>query len=89
MTWLLAMFYLVPAAFATLAFWMVWRLTRLIDLSLSTRRAIFVVLGTLALAPMLCPRASSTLHGYHTVCCWPNPIPRTTFNSRVTQSRLS
>ena len=55
MTPLLLSFYLVPAAVVLVAFWAVWRLVRLLDLSVSARRTLFVVIGTMGLAPMLVP----------------------------------
>jgi hypothetical protein len=58
MGWLFASFYFVPAAIGSLGFWAVWRLTRLIELELTTRRLFFAFLGALVFAPMLVPVAA-------------------------------
>src|SRR5215471_15080328 len=58
MFWLFASFYIVPAAFGLIGFWALWRLTRLIELGLATRRVVFAVLGAIVFAPMLVPVAT-------------------------------
>src|SRR5437762_1105024 len=55
MPWLFAGFYFVPAAVGALGFWALWRLARLIELGLVTRRVLFGALGALVFAPMLVP----------------------------------
>jgi hypothetical protein len=55
LTALFLSFYFVPAAIVLIALWAVWRLVRLVDLSVGTRRVLFVALGTIGLAPMLVP----------------------------------
>ncbi len=55
MGWLFASFYLIPAAASILIFWSVWRLLRLLELTLIARRIAFILLGTLLLAPVLVP----------------------------------
>ena len=49
---ILAAVFLFPAACVLLVFWGVWRLVRLAGLPLYIRRILFIVLGTLAFAPM-------------------------------------
>ena len=44
-----------PSLFGLLAFLSLWQLSRLIDLPLKVRRALFCLLGTIILAPMLAP----------------------------------
>lgn len=55
MTSLFASFYLLPALVGLLAFWAIWRLIRLVEPPLSIRRTLFVLVGTLAFAPMVVP----------------------------------
>lgn len=52
---LLQPFYLVPAAVVVLVWWAVWQPLRLFNLSVIVRRAVFVALGTLGLAPVIAP----------------------------------
>lgn len=55
---LFALSYLLPAGVLLLAFWAIWRIIRLFDFSLGVRRTLFVLMGTLAFAPMVAPAAT-------------------------------
>lgn len=58
MTSLFLYSYLLPASVVLLAFWAIWRIVRLFDLPVGTRRTLFVLLGTLGLSPMVVPAAT-------------------------------
>ena len=54
----LTFLFVVPTILGILVFWTIWRFVRWLDLSQSTRRLLFVLIGTLTLAPMLIPAAT-------------------------------
>jgi len=54
----LILLFCIPTALGLVAFWSIWRLVRLLNLSLAVRRTLFVSLGTIILAPMLIPVAT-------------------------------